>query len=190
MDRKVRGFTLIELLFIIAMLLVIGSIAVKEIIAYIQEVRLREAVNKFLGEIEYVKNQGIISLKPYGIRACKDSNKYKVFIDLDSDCKDRTPYCVPSEDKVCAHNPTVFCTSDEGICGVRDGPCITVERVGELPEGTKFVGNSSFYVVVNRMGYFFDYSCGFGAGSISIENALGKKVKITASRYGRISVEQ
>lgn len=190
MDRKVRGFTLIELLFIIAMFLVIGSIAVKEIIAYIQEVRLREAVNQFVNELKYVKNQGIISLKPYGIRACRDSNKYKVFIDLDSDCKDRTPYCVPSEDKVCANNPTVFCTNDEGICGLRDGPCIPVERVGELPEGIKFVGNSSFYVVVNRMGYFFDYSCGFGAGSISIENALGKRVKITASRYGRVSVEQ
>ncbi len=186
--RVSLGYTTLELLIVIAILAILSFIAIQEILSYIQDARLKEGVNQFLSDLNQVKNKAIITGRPWGIRACGGQGKYKIFIDHDGDCKDEAPSCESTDtQKVCLNAFNKTCQSDADCPFSQQGSCISRSQYFQLPPGITF--NASFYVVFDRLGYPYNYSCGNGEGNATLINAKGKYLKIILSRLGRIRVE-
>ncbi len=183
-----KGYSTIELLFVIIIIGILSFISVREIISYIQDARLKKAVNQFISDLNYIKNQAIITGRPWGIRGCAGTGKYKIFIDHDGDCKDEDPSCNPTDTlKICLNSFNQTCNTDADCSFSQPGNCINRSMYFELPPGIIFNGTSSFYVVFDRLGYPFNYICGFGAGNATLINQSGKFVIINVSRLGRIN---
>jgi len=199
-DRKIRqeskslGFTMIELVILLAIVAILSGLAISEIMSYIEKARLRQALSQFLSDLNYVKNQAQITGVAWGIRACTGSGKYKIFIDHDGNCRDSSTNCDSiNSTKVCLNNPSQICNSDSDCLGNLTGTCRTLEQLKILEGGFLFVkGNTTnhFYVVFDRKGLPFDYSCGIGADNVTIQSPSGKEAStIFVDRFGRIRVE-
>ncbi|MCC6048445.1 MAG: hypothetical protein LM579_02800 [Thermodesulfobacterium sp.] len=201
MDRKIRqeskplGFTMIELVILLAIVAILSGLVISEILSYIEKARLRQALNQFLSDLNFVKNQAQITGVAWGIRACTGSSKYKIFIDHDGNCRDSRPDCDNiNGTKICVNNPSQNCNSDSDCPGNFTGICRPLEQLKVLEGGFLFVkGNTtsrSFYVVFDRKGLPFDYSCGIGADNVTIQSPSGKEAStIFVDRFGRIRVE-
>jgi len=199
-DRKIRqkskslGFTVIELVILLAIVAILSGVAISEILSYIEKARLRQALNQFLSDLNYVKNQAQITGVAWGIRACTGSGKYKIFIDHDGNCKDSRPDCVNiNGTNICVNDPSQNCNSDSDCPGNFTGICRTLEQLKVLEGGFLFVkGNTinHFYLVFDRKGLPFDYSCGIGSDNVTIQSTSGKEAStIFVDRFGRIRVE-
>jgi Tfp pilus assembly protein FimT len=199
-DRKIRqksrslGFTMIELVILLAIVAILSGFVISEILSYIEKARLRQALNQFLSDLNYVKNQAQITGVAWGIRACSGSSKYKIFIDHDGNCKDSSTNCDSiNSTKVCLNNPSQNCNRDSDCPGNFTGICRPLEQLKVLESGFLFVkGNttSHFYVVFDRKGLPFDYSCGIGEDNVTIQSPSGKEAStIFVDRFGRVRVE-
>ncbi len=200
MDRKVKkkqkslGFTIIELVVLLAIVSILSVVVLKEIYSYLEKARLRQALNQFLSDLNYVKTQAQITGSAWGIRACTGSESYKIFIDHDGNCRDISPNCnVANSTKVCLNNPTQVCASDADCFPSSAGSCKPLEQVKTLNSGYKFAkGNltNHFYVVFDRKGLPFDYSCGVGPDNVTIKSPTNKeKFSVFVDRFGRVRVE-
>lgn len=183
-----RGYSTIELLFVIAIMVILSFIAIREVISYIQDARLKKAYNQLVSDLNYVKNQAIITGRPWGMRGCAGTNRYKIFIDHDGNCKDEASHCNSTDTltKICLNSFNQTCITDRDCPFNQVGSCVNRSYYFELPSGITFNGTSSFYVVFDRLGHPFNYSCGFGAGNATLINQTGKFMRIDVSRLGRI----
>ena len=203
MDRKVGlkslclGFTMLELLIVLAIVAILSGIVISEILSYIDKARLRSALNQFLSDLNYVKNQAQITGVAWGIRACTGTNQYKVFVDPDGDCRDSNDTndpndpCKSNSTKICLNNPDQNCTNDTDCPFALVGSCVQLEMKRELEGRIIFTkGNTTrhFYVVFDRKGFAFNHLCGVGANNITIQSSSGK-FTIFVDRFGRIRVE-
>ena len=197
MDRKVGlkslclGFTMLELLIILALVAILSGIVISEILSYIDKARLRSALNQFLSDLNYAKNQAQITGVAWGIRACTGTNQYKVFVDADGDCKDSNYTCEPISRRICLNSPAQNCTNDTDCPFALVGSCVKLEMKRELEGSIIFKkGNTTrhFYVVFDRKGLPFDYSCGVGADNVTIQSS-SYKFNVFVDRFGRIRVE-
>jgi type II secretory pathway pseudopilin PulG len=199
-DRKIRqkskslGFTVIELVILLAIVAILSGVAISEILSYIEKARLRQALNQFLSDLNFVKNQAQITGVAWGIRACTGSGKYKIFIDHDGDCEDSRPDCVNiNGTNICVNDPSQNCNSDSDCPGNFTGICRPLEQLKVLEGGFLFVkGNTTnhFYLVFEKKGLPFDYICGIGADNVTIQSPSGKEAStIFVDRFGRIRVE-
>jgi type II secretory pathway pseudopilin PulG len=188
------GFTMVELVVLLAIVAILSGLAISEILSYIEKARLRQALNQFLSDLNYVKNQAQITGVAWGIRACTGSGKYKIFIDHDGNCTDSQPDCDNiNGTNICVNDPSQNCNSDSDCPGNFTGICRPLEQLKVLEGGFLFVkGNttSHFYVVFDRKGLPFDYSCGNGENNVTIQSPSGKEAStIFVDRFGRIRVE-
>jgi type II secretory pathway pseudopilin PulG len=199
-DRKISqnsnslGFTMIELVILLAIVAILSGLVISEILSYIEKARLRQALNQFLSDLNFVKNQAQITGVAWGIRACTGSSKYKIFLDYDGNCRDSRPDCDNiNSTKICINNPSQSCNNDMDCSPYFNGTCRPLEQLKVLEGGFLFVkGNTTnhFYVVFDRKGLPFDYSCGIGADNVTIQSPSGKEAStIFVDRFGRIRVE-
>lgn len=188
MDRKVKAYTTIEVIIILAIIGVLAGLFIKEFINYIANERLKEGLNQLLADIEYVKNKASISALPWGIRGCKDTNKYKIFMDRDGNCRDESPTCdTIITTTYCANKFNSSCTTDAN-CDNIPNTCVPLESVRTLPTGVIF-SERTFYVVFDRKGWAFNYSCGNGENNATLKSEVtGKRYNIVVDRLGRIRV--
>lgn len=195
MDRKIRqeskplGFTMIELVILLAIVAILSGLVISEIMSYIEKARLRQALNQFLSDLNFVKNQAQITGVAWGIRACTGSSKYKIFIDHDGNCRDSTESCdIGNDTKICINHPErIPCYNDNDCPGGFVGTCRPLEYVREVNPPVKFVDN--FTIVFDRKGFAFRENCTFGADSTVLQSSSGYIFKISITRFGRIRVE-
>jgi len=185
---------MVELVILLAIVAILSGFAISEILSYIEKARLRQALNQFLSDLNYVKNQAQITGVAWGIRACTGSGKYKIFIDHDGNCTDSQPDCDNiNGTNICVNDPSQNCNSDSDCPGNFTGICRPLEQLKVLESGFLFVkGNtkSHFYVVFDRKGLPFDFICGVGADNVTIQSPSGKEAStIFVDRFGRIRVE-
>jgi len=189
---------MVELVILLAIVAILSGLVISEILSYIEKARLRQALNQFLSDLNYVKNQAQITGVAWGIRACNGSGRYKVFIiDIGQNrtCQDSSPDCDNiNATKICLNNPSQNCNSDSDCPGNFTGICRPLEQLKVLEGGFLFLKENttsrSFYVVFDRKGLPFDYSCGVGADNVTIQSPSGKEAStIFVDRFGRIRVE-
>ncbi len=140
-----RGYTLLELLVVIALGAILIGIVINEIRGYISYSRLKEAENQILSDLNFIKNQALITGLPWGIRACGGTNRYKIFVDFDGDCKDEAATCNSSDNlNVCINLYTQTCNSDFDCRGIPMA-CQPRSRYFILDQRVFF--NATFYAV-------------------------------------------
>ncbi len=181
---------MVELVILLAIIAILSGLAISEILSYIEKARLRQALNQFLSDLNFVKNQAQITGIAWGIRACNGSSKYKIFIDHDGNCKDSQPDCDNiNGTKICVNNPSQNCNSDSACPGNFTGICRPLEQL-KILEGGFLNTTNQLYVVFDRKGLPFNYYCGIGADSVTIQSPSGKEAfTIIVDRFGRIRVE-
>ncbi|MGC8966516.1 MAG: pilus assembly FimT family protein [Caldimicrobium sp.] len=198
MAGKIRspGYTLFETLIVILIIGIFSAIFLREVLNYIAYARLREAANQFIADLQYAKNMAQVTGLSWGIRGCGNSSYYKIFIDHDGDCKDTDLSCNPSnpdETKVCVNKFNTSCSSDSDCAVDLSSPVIgscrprTIYKT--LSKGIIFSGSFDFYVVFDRKGYPFNYSCGFGAVNATLVNQNNSSLRVIIDKLGRIRVE-
>jgi Tfp pilus assembly protein FimT len=199
-DRKIRqklkplGFTMVELVVLLAIVAILSGLVISEILSYIEKARLRQALNQFLSDLNYVKNQAQITGVAWGIRACTGTGKYKIFIDHDGNCTDTQPDCDNiNGTNICVNYPFQNCNSDSDCPGNFTGICRPLEQLKILEGGFLFVkGNTTrhFYVVFDRKGLPFKDNCNLGMDNVTIQSPSGKeRAIIIVNRFGRIRVD-
>ena len=200
MDRKIRqklkplGFTMVELVVLLAIVVILSGLVISEILSYIEKARLRQALNQFLSDLNYVKNQAQITGVAWGIRACTGTGKYKIFIDHDVNCKDTRPDCDNvNSTNICINNPSQSCNNDVDCSPYFNGTCRPLEQLKVLGGGFLFTKGdtpSHFYVVFDRKGLPFKDNCNLGMDSVTIQSPSGKeRAIIIVNRFGRIRVD-
>ncbi len=195
MDRKIKsrqlGINLVEIVILLAIIFILLYVLKDEYLNYLAKARLREALNQLLSDLNYIKTQAQITGAPWGIRACANTSRYKIFIDHDGNCRDSNIYCNASNSiKVCLVNPSQGCTSDADCPGNFPGACRMLEEVKELPKGIIFA--HSTYLLFDKKGFPFDYSCGLGMGNFTFAtNGTIRRTTITiyVDKLGRVRVE-
>jgi len=199
-DRKIRqklkplGFTMVELVVLLAIVAILSGLVISEILSYIEKARLRQALNQFLSDLNYVKNQAQITGVAWGIRACTGTGKYKIFIDHDGNCTDTQPDCDNvNSTNICINNPSQSCSNDVDCSPYFNGTCRPLEQLKVLGGGflfTKGDTTSHFYVVFDRKGLPFRENCKLGMDSVTIQSPSGKeRAIIIVNRFGRIRVD-
>ena len=185
---------MVELIILLAIVAILSGVVISEVLSYIEKARLRQAINQVLSDLNYVKNQAQITGVAWGIRACTGSGKYKIFIDHEGNCKDSRPDCDNiNGTKICVSDPSQNCNSDSDCPGNFTGICRTLEQLKVLEGGFLFVkGNTinHFYVIFDRKGLPFDYSCGIGSDNVTIQSSSRREAStVFVDRFGRIRVE-
>lgn len=185
---------MVELVVLLAIVVILSGLVISEILSYIEKARLRQALNQFLSDLNYVKNQAQITGVAWGIRACTGTGRYKIFIDHDGNCTDSQPDCNNiNGTNICINNPSQNCNSDSDCPGNLTGICRPLEQLKILEGGFLFVkGNTTsyFYVVFDRKGLPFRENCKLGMDSVTIQSPSGKeRAIIIVNRFGRIRVD-
>jgi len=104
---------MVELVVLLAIVVILSGLVISEILSYIEKARLRQALNQFLSDLNYVKNQAQITGVAWGIRACTGTGRYKIFIDHDGNCTDSQPDCNNiNGTNICINNPSQSCNND------------------------------------------------------------------------------
>ncbi len=212
MDRKVSGYTIMELLVIIAILSILAGFFLYPMLVQVARERLRAGMTQFASDLNQVKLRSISTGSMWGIRVCGGNGQYKVFIDHDMNCRDVNPNCTSIDTtRVCSAAPNATCSdgadclascdNNSGrcvnapnvICNTANdcppstGPCLQRERLISFPTGV--APGNDFYVVFDRRGYVLNYSCGFGAGTLTLRNFLGEERRVILDRLGRVRYE-
>jgi type IV fimbrial biogenesis protein FimT len=164
MDRKVKGITIMEVLVVMAIIAILASASIFGLQNLIQRERLYSAMTQVANDLKEVQFRSMSSNMVWGVRFCANQNQYKIFA-VD-------PSTVSGG---CPRDADTSCTSDT-----------TTQRLVSLPPGVS--PEEDFYVLFDRRGYPLDWSCGIGAGNITLRNSYGSRTVII-DRLGRIRYE-
>jgi type IV fimbrial biogenesis protein FimT len=164
MDRKVRGITIMEVLVVMAIIAILASASILGLRNLVQRERLYSAMTQVANDLKEVQFRSMSSNMTWGVRFCTNQNEYKIFA--------VNPANVSAG---CPRDANTFCTNDA-----------TTQRLVPLPPGVS--PGAGFYVLFDRRGYPLDWSCGIGAGNITLRNSYGIRTVIV-DRIGRIRYE-
>ncbi len=164
MDRKVRGITITEVLVVMAIIAILASASILGLRNLVQRERLYSAMTQVANDLKEVQFRSMSSNMTWGVRFCADQSQYKIFA-VD-------PSTVGSG---CPRDTDPSCTNDA-----------TTQRLVSLPPGVS--PEENFYVLFDRRGYPLNWSCGIGAGNITLRNSYGSRTVII-DRLGRIRYE-
>jgi type IV fimbrial biogenesis protein FimT len=164
MDRKVRGITIMEVLVVMAIIAILASASILGLRTLVQRERLYSAMTQVANDLKEVQFRSMSSNMLWGVRFCANQNQYKIFA--------VNPANVSGG---CPRDANTFCTNDE-----------TTQRLVPLPTGVS--PERGYYVLFDRRGYPLDWSCGIGAGTITLKNSYGSRTVIV-DRVGRIRYE-
>jgi type IV fimbrial biogenesis protein FimT len=161
MDRKVKGITIMEVLVVMAIIAILASASIIGLRNLVQRERLYSAMTQVANDLKEVQFRSMSSNMVWGVRFCANQNQYKIF----------------------AVNPATRCPRDVSISCTND---TTTQRLVSLPPGVSPRG--SFYVLFDRRGYPLDWSCGIGAGNVTLSNSYGSR-RVIVDMVGRIRYE-
>jgi len=164
MDRKVKGITIMEVLVVMAIIAILASASIFGLQNLIQRERLYSAMTQVANDLKEVQFRSMSSNMTWGVRFCANQSQYKIF--------------AVNPDNVsggCPGDADPSCTNDT-----------TTQRLVSLPPGVS--PEEDFYVLFDRRGYPLDWSCGIGAGNITLRNSYGSRTVII-DRLGRIRYE-
>jgi len=164
MDRKVRGITIMEVLVVMAIIAILASASILGLRNLVQRERLYSAMTQVANDLKEVQFRSMSSNNLWGVRFCENQNQYKIFA-------------------VNPANVSVGCPRDANPSCTNDA---TTQRLVSLPPGVS--PQADFYVLFDRRGYPLDWSCGIGAGNITLSNSYGRRTVIV-DRVGRIRYE-
>jgi type IV fimbrial biogenesis protein FimT len=164
MDRKVRGITIMEVLVVMAIIAILASASILGLRNLVQRERLYSAMTQVANDLKEVQFRSMSSNNLWGVRFCANQNQYKIFA--------VNPANVSGG---CPRDADPSCTNDA-----------TTQRLVQLPPGVSPEAN--FYVLFDRRGYPLNWSCGIGAGNITLRNSYGIRTVIVDS-VGRIRYE-
>jgi type IV fimbrial biogenesis protein FimT len=164
MDRKVRGITIMEVLVVMVIIAILASASIFGLQNLIQRQRLYSAMTQVANDLKEVQFRSMSSNMVWGVRFCANQSQYKIFA--------VNPANVSGG---CPMDANASCTSDA-----------TTQRLVLLPPGVS--PEEDFYVLFDRRGYPLDWSCGVGAGNITLRNSYGSRTVII-DRLGRIRYE-
>jgi type IV fimbrial biogenesis protein FimT len=164
MDRKVKGITIMEVLVVMAIIAILASASILGLRNLVQRERLYSAMTQVANDLKEAQFRSISSNNLWGVRFCANQSQYKIFA--------VNPANVIGG---CPRDANSSCTNDA-----------TTQRLVQLPPGVSPEAN--FYVLFDRRGYPLDWSCGIGAGNITLRNSYGSRTVIVDS-VGRIRYE-
>jgi type IV fimbrial biogenesis protein FimT len=164
MDRKVKGITIMEVLVVMAIIAILASASVLGLRNLVQRERLYSAMTQVANDLKEVQFRSMSSNSVWGVRFCANQSQYKIFA-VD-------PSTVGGG---CPRDANPSCTNDA-----------TTQRLVSLPPGVS--PEADFYVLFDRRGYPLNWSCGIGAGNITLRNSYGSRTVIVDS-VGRIRYE-
>lgn len=164
MDRKVRGITIMEVLVVMAIIAILASASILGLRNLVQRERLYSAMTQVANDLKEVQFRSMSSNMIWGVRFCENQNQYKIFA--------VNPANVSGG---CPRDADPSCTNDA-----------TTQRLVSLPPGVS--PEADFYVLFDRRGYPLDWSCGIGAGNVTLSNSYGSRTVIV-DRVGRIRYE-
>ncbi len=164
MDRKVKGITIMEVLVVMAIIAILASASILGLRNLVQRERLYSAMTQVANDLKEVQFRSMSSNNLWGVRFCGGLRQYKIFA-VD-------PSTVGGG---CPRDALSFCANDT-----------TTQRLVPLPPGVS--PERDYYVLFDRRGYPLDWSCGIGAGSITLRNSYGSRTVIV-DRVGRIRYE-
>jgi type IV fimbrial biogenesis protein FimT len=164
MDRKVRGITVMEVLVVMAIIAILASASILGLRNLVQRERLYSAMTQVANDLKEAQFRSMSSNSVWGVRFCANQNQYKIFA--------VNPANVSGG---CPRDANTSCTNDA-----------TTQRLVQLPPGVS--PETNFYVLFDRRGYPLDWSCGIGAGNITLRNSYGSRTVIV-DRVGRIRYE-
>jgi len=164
MDRKVKGITIMEVLVVMAIIAILASASILGLRNLVQRERLYSAMTQVANDLKEVQFRSMSSNSVWGVRFCANQNQYKIFA--------VNPANVSGG---CPRDTNTSCTNDA-----------TTQRLVSLPPGVS--PQADFYVLFDRRGYPLDWSCGIGAGNVTLSNSYGSRTVIV-DRVGRIRYE-
>jgi type IV fimbrial biogenesis protein FimT len=164
MDRKVKGITIMEVLVVMAIIAILASAGILGLRNLVQRERLYSAMTQVADDLKDAQFRSMSSNSTWGVRFCVNQNQYKIFA-VD-------PATVGGG---CPRDANPSCTNDA-----------TTQRLVSLPPGV--LPQADFYVLFDRRGYPLNWSCGIGAGNITLSNSYGSRTVIV-DRVGRIRYE-
>jgi type IV fimbrial biogenesis protein FimT len=164
MDRKVKGITIFEVLVVMAIIAILASAGILGLRNLVQRERLYSAMTQVADDLKEAQFRSMSSNSVWGVRFCENQNQYKIFA-VD-------PATVGGG---CPRDANPSCTNDA-----------TTQRLVSLPPGVS--PEADFYVLFDRRGYPLNWSCGIGAGNITLSNSYGSRTVIV-DRVGRIRYE-
>jgi type IV fimbrial biogenesis protein FimT len=164
MDRKVKGITIMEVLVVMAIIAILASASILGLRNMVQRERLYSAMTQVANDLKDVQFRSMSSNSTWGVRFCVNQNQYKIFA--------VNPANVSGG---CPRDANPSCTNDA-----------TTQRLVSLPPGVS--PQADFYVLFDRRGYPLNWSCGIGAGNITLSNSYGSRTVIV-DRLGRIRYE-
>jgi type IV fimbrial biogenesis protein FimT len=164
MDRKVKGITIMEVLVVMAIIAILASASILGLRNLVQRERLYSAMTQVANDLKEVQFRSMSSNSTWGVRFCVNQNQYKIFAVNPANVSGGCPGDA---------NPS--CTNDA-----------TTQRLVSLPPGVS--PEADFYVLFDRRGYPLNWSCGIGAGNITLRNSYGSRAVIV-DRLGRIRYE-
>jgi prepilin-type N-terminal cleavage/methylation domain len=164
MDRKVKGITIMEVLVVMAIIAILASASIFGLINLVQRERLYSAMTQVANDLKEVQFRSVSSNTIWGVRFCANQNQYKIFA-VD-------PSAVVGG---CPRDADPSCTNDA-----------TTQRLVSLPPGV--FPEADFYVLFDRRGYPLNWSCGIGAGNVTLSNSYGRRT-VFVDRVGRIRYE-
>ena len=164
MDRKVKGITIFEVLVVMAIIAILASAGILGLRNMVQRERLYSAMTQVANDLKEAQFRSMSSNSVWGVRFCVNQNQYKIFA-VD-------PATVGGG---CPRDANPSCTNDA-----------TTQRLVSLPPGV--LPQADFYVLFDRRGYPLNWSCGIGAGNITLSNSYGSRTVIV-DRVGRIRYE-
>jgi prepilin-type N-terminal cleavage/methylation domain len=164
MDRKVKGITIMEVLVVMAIIAILASASILGLRNLVQRERLYSAMTQVANDLKEVQFRSMSSNMIWGVRFCANQSQYKIF----------------------AVNPA----NVSGGCPMDDEPSCTndatTQRLVSLPAGVS--PEAGFYVLFDRRGYPLNWSCGIGAGNVTLSNSYGRRT-VFVDRVGRIRYE-
>jgi type IV fimbrial biogenesis protein FimT len=164
MDRKVKGITIMEVLVVMAIIAILASASILGLRNLVQRERLYSAMTQVANDLKEVQFRSMSSNSTWGVRFCRNVSQYKIFA--------VNPANVSGG---CPRDANPSCTNDA-----------TTQRLVPLPPGVS--PQADFYVLFDRRGYPLNWSCGIGAGNITLRNSYGIRTVIV-DRVGRIRYE-
>jgi hypothetical protein len=152
-----------EVLVVMAIIAILASASIMGLRNLVQRERLYSAMTQVTNDLKEVQFRSMSSNNLWGVRFCANQNQYKIFA------------VNPANVTVCPRDADTSCTNDA-----------TTQRLVSLPAGVS--PQADFYVLFDRRGYPLNWSCGIGAGNVTLSNSYGSRTVFVDS-VGRIRYE-